>query len=91
MAAAHRSPDFTGTFLEIFVSKDLTAADRAANLKALRRLDEDERHRSPRAHKLEGDRQGSWSASASTTLRATFERLERGRKRLLTCSKHYHG
>lgn len=69
MAAAYRSLDFTETFLETFVSKDLTAADRTAILKALRLLDEDERHRSLRAHKLEGDRQGSWSASASMTLR----------------------
>lgn len=89
MAAAYRSLDFTETFLETFVSKDLTAADRAAILKALRLFDEDERHRSLRAHKLEGDRQRSWSASASMTLRVTFERLDGGRKRLLTCSKHY--
>jgi mRNA-degrading endonuclease YafQ of YafQ-DinJ toxin-antitoxin module len=89
MATAYRSLDFTCTFLETFVSKDLTAADRAAILKALRLLDEDERHRSLRVHKLEGDRQGSWSASASMTLRVTFERLDGGRKRLLTCSKHY--
>jgi hypothetical protein len=89
MAAAYRSLDFTETFLETFVSKDLTAADRPAIVKALRLLDEDERHRSLRVHKLGGDRQGSWSASASMTLRVTFERLDGGHKRLLTCSKHY--
>ena len=38
MAAHYRSLDFTETFLETFVSKELTAADRAAILKALRLL-----------------------------------------------------
>jgi len=76
MAKTCRSLDFTETFLETFVSKDLTAADSSAILKALRLLDEDERHRSLRVHELERDRQGSWSASASTTLRVTFERLK---------------
>jgi hypothetical protein len=88
-AVAYRSLDFTETFLHTFASKDLTAADRSAVLKALKLLDEDERHPSLRAHKLEGDRDGSWSASASKVLRVTFERLGEGRKRLLTCPKHY--
>jgi hypothetical protein len=56
MAAAYRSLDFTETFHETFVSNDLTAADRAAILKALGLLDEDERQRSLRVHKVEGDR-----------------------------------
>jgi plasmid maintenance system killer protein len=88
-AAAYRALDFTETFLETFASKDLTVADRSAILKALQMLDENERHPSLRVHKLEGDRDGSWSASASKVLRITFERLGGGRKRLLTCSKHY--
>ena len=89
MGAGYRFLDFTETFLASFASKDLTAADRAAILKALRLLDENEKHPSLRVHKLEGDREGSWSASASMVLRLTFERLDGGRKRLLTCSKHY--
>lgn len=89
MARAYRRIDFTDTFLESFSSKDLTSADRAAILKALRLLDDDEQHPSLRVHKLAGDREGSWSASASRVLRLTFERLDAGRKRMLTCSKHY--
>jgi len=58
-------------------------------LKALKQLDNDEKHKSLRVHQLKGDRDGSWSASASDVLRFTFERLPAGRKRLLTCSKHY--
>ena len=83
------SLDFTETFLLTFASKDFTASERAAFLKALRLLDNNERHPSLRVHKLEGDREGSWSASASNVLRFTFERLEGGGKRLLTCSRHY--
>ena len=86
MADEYHSLDFTETFLETFVSRDLTAADRRAIMKALRLLDENEKHPSLRVHKLEGDREGSWSALASRSLRLTFERLEGGRRRLLTCS-----
>lgn len=89
MPGAYRTLDFTDTFLSTFAAKDLTAADRNALLKALRLLDEDERHPSLRVHQLKGDRKGAWSASASEVLRLTFERLPEGRKRLLTCSKHY--
>ena len=89
MTRAYRRIDFTDTFLESFSSKDLTSSDRAAILKALRLLDDDEQHPSLRVHKLAGDREGSWSASASRVLRLTFERLDAGRKRMLTCSKHY--
>ena len=89
MAWEYRSLDFTDTFLETFASKDLTTTDRSAVLKALRLLDDNERHPSLRVHKLEGDREGSWSASAGKVLRVSFARLDGGRKRLLTCSKHY--
>lgn len=89
MAETYHSLDFTETFLHTFASKDFTAADRSALLKSLRLLDENERHPSLRVHRLEGDREGSWSASASGVLRVTFERMDGGRKRLLTCSKHY--
>lgn len=80
--------EFTIIFLEQFMRRDFTHSDRAAILKALRLLDDDERHPSLRVHKLHGDRGGSWSASASSVLRITFDRLAGGRKRLLTCSKH---
>jgi hypothetical protein len=81
--------EFTGAFLSSFAGRDFTAADPAAILRALRRLDESERHPSLRIHELQGERRGTWSASASDLLRITFERLPDGRKRLLTCSKHY--
>jgi hypothetical protein len=89
MAGEHRTLDFTDTFLQTFASRDFTAADRSAILKALRLLDENDRHLSLSVHELKGDREGAWSASASNSLRLTFERLPGGRKRLLTCSKHY--
>ncbi len=80
---------FTETFLATFTAKDFTSADRSAILKALRLLDDDDRHPSLRVHKLEGDRRGSWSASGTRSIRITFERLDGGHKRLLTCSKHH--
>lgn len=89
MPDTYRTLDFTDTFLSTFAGKDFSASDRKALLKALRLLDKDERHPSLRVHQLKGDREGSWSASASDVLRVTFERLHEGRKRLLTCSKHY--
>jgi plasmid maintenance system killer protein len=87
--SSYGSLEFTETFLSKLTSRDFTSADRSAILKALRLLDRDEKHPSLRLHKLEGDRAGAWSVSASSSLRITFERLAGGRKRLLTCSKHY--
>ncbi len=81
--------DFTETFLGSFASRDFSPADRKRFLKALRLLDEDERHPSLRVHQLRGDREGSWSVSASQELRMTFERLPGGGIRMLTCSRHY--
>ncbi len=89
MSQAYRTLDFTEAFLEAFSSRDFGAQERRLFLKALRLLDENERHPSLRVHALEGDREGSWSASASNVLRLTFERLDGGRKRLLTCGRHY--
>lgn len=89
MADGYRTLDFTATFLQTFAGKAFSAADRKAFLKALRLLDDNEKHPSLRVHKLEGDREGLWSASASEVLRLTFERLDGGRKRFLTCSRHY--
>lgn len=86
---AYKSLDFTYTFLETFSSRDFSVQDRKRFLKALKLLDQNEQHPSLRVHQLMGDKQGAWSASASEVLRFTFERLEGGRKRLLTCSRHY--
>lgn len=85
----YASIDFTETFLVSFTAKDFSAADRRAFLKALRHLDDNDQYPSLRVHQLRGDREGSWSASAGSSLRMTFERLPGGRKRMLTCSRHY--
>ena len=87
--STYGSLDFTETFLETFASRDFSNADRRLILKALRLLDENEKHLSLRVHQLRGDREGSWSASASAGLRITFARRGASRKRLLTCSHHY--
>ncbi len=89
MSEPYRTLDFTDTFLTTFADKQFSASERRAFLQALRLLDEDERHPSLRVHQLRGDRRGSWSVSASRSLRMTFERQPGGRKRLLTCSRHY--
>jgi mRNA-degrading endonuclease YafQ of YafQ-DinJ toxin-antitoxin module len=64
-------------------------AEREQLLKALRLLDENERHPSLRVHQLKGPLAGVWSASASASLRITFERLPEGRTRLVEASRHY--
>lgn len=80
---------FSPLFKESFARKDFTPADRRAILKALKLLDENPRHRSLRVHKLQGDRAGEWSASASSSLRISFDRPGRGEIVLLACTKHY--
>ena len=89
MSDPFRSLEFTDTFLETFGSKDFTAAERRAIRKALRLLDHDDRHPSLQVHQLQGDLAGLWSASASDSLRLTFVRTSRGRKALVSCSRHY--
>jgi mRNA-degrading endonuclease YafQ of YafQ-DinJ toxin-antitoxin module len=89
MPAPFQTLDFTDTFLETFGSKDFTAADRKAIRKALRLLDNDEKHPSLRVHQLGGDLAGLWSASASDSLRLTFVRTDQGRKTMVSCSRHY--
>jgi mRNA-degrading endonuclease YafQ of YafQ-DinJ toxin-antitoxin module len=89
MAEPYTSLDFTDSFLETFGSKNFTAAERKTIRKALRLLDSDEKHPSLRVHQLEGDLAGLWSASASDVLRLTFVRTARGRKTMVTCSRHY--
>ena len=89
MAGTYATLDFTETFLQTFASRDFSASERQRFLRALRLLDENERHPSLRVHQLRGDREGSWAAYASGVLRVTFERLPDERKRMLTCSRHY--
>lgn len=89
MPEGYRTISFTETFLEILISKDFTQSERRRVLKAIRLLDDDERHPSLRVHELRGDLKGIWSASASKELRITFEKLAGAQKRLLTCSHHY--
>ncbi len=87
MAEEFRGLEFTETFLAELKSDAVSRDEKRQFLKALRLLDENERHPSLRVHKLEGP--GSvWSASASER-RMTFLRLEGGGKRMLTCSRHY--
>ena len=85
----YRTLEFTDEFLTTFAGRDFTNADRCALVRALRLLDDNERHPSLRVHNLTGVLEGLWSASASTMLRIVFERLDDGRKRLISCSKHY--
>jgi hypothetical protein len=85
---SHQAFDFTETFLASFASRDVSPADRRLFRKALRLLDTDERHPSPRIHQLRGDRERFWSVSASKELRMTFERMPGGGFRMLTCSRH---
>lgn len=85
----YRTLVFTEDFLESYASRDFSAADRKAIRKALRLLDENEKHPSLRVHELRGALAGVWSASASDVLRLTFERVEGGRKLLLIVSRHY--
>jgi hypothetical protein len=89
MGGEYTSLDFTETFLRDFAGREFSASEQAAFLHALRLLDETERHPSLGVHQLRGDREGSWSVSASSSLRMTFERRAGGRKRMLTCSMHY--
>jgi hypothetical protein len=83
------SLEFPDTFLADLVRGTFSAAETAAALHALELLDSNERHRSLRVHPLQGPLAGVWSASASQSLRLTFERLPGGRKRLLTLTRHH--
>ena len=76
-------------FIESFGAKGFSYAERQRFIRALRLLDTNEQHPSLRVHQLQGGLAGQWSASASDALRITFERTEGGKKRLITCSRHY--
>jgi mRNA-degrading endonuclease YafQ of YafQ-DinJ toxin-antitoxin module len=80
---------FTPEFLATFGDRKLTASDRAQILRALALLDSNERHPSLRVHALSGQLEGLWSASASDSLRLTFERLPDAVKNMVRCTKHY--
>jgi mRNA-degrading endonuclease YafQ of YafQ-DinJ toxin-antitoxin module len=81
--------DLTPKFLEEFGSKDFSQTERRAIRRALQRLDDEEQQPSLRVHQLTGDLAGTWSASASASLRIVFLRDRNGRKIILSCSKHY--
>ncbi len=88
--AAFANLVFAETFLERLIdSKTFGTSERRQLLKALRMLDQDETASSLRIHDLQGSLAGIWSASASPSLRMTFQRLEGRRKLMLTCSHHY--
>ena len=67
----------------------LSRDDQRRVVRALAKLDTAMHIPSLRIHELKGDAAGQWSASASKSLRITFEPLNEGRKRILGCSHHY--
>lgn len=79
----------TTEFLRSLLDRRFTVADHSAILRALVLLDTNQRHPSLRVHKLQGDLAGTWSASASDSLRLLFERAPDGKKRMKECTKHY--
>lgn len=81
--------EFSVTFFESLIEPDFTNSDRRRLVRALRLLHANERHPPLRVHQLQGEWARVWSASASDVLRITFRRLPEGRKKLLTCSRHY--
>jgi mRNA-degrading endonuclease YafQ of YafQ-DinJ toxin-antitoxin module len=85
----YRTLDFTDTFLESFGSKEFAAADRKAIRKALGLLDTNEQHPSLRVHDLGRELAGTWSASASDSIRLIFVRTSGGRKTMLDATRHY--
>ncbi len=87
MADGDRSSDFSASLWKALAATDVTAKDRAAILKALRRLDKNEQHPPLRIKKRAGDRNRPWSAPATGSLRLSFERLDAGRERMLTVAK----
>ena len=78
---------FTLAFLDDLTR--LASDDQRRVLRALAKLDTAEQTPSLRIHEMHGNAAGQWSATASKSLRITFERLEQGRKRILGCSHHY--
>jgi mRNA-degrading endonuclease YafQ of YafQ-DinJ toxin-antitoxin module len=83
------SLEFTARFVKSLISGRFSASEINRIVRALTLLDSNERHPSLRVHSLKGEMQGTWSASASDEIRITFERLESGRKRLISATHHY--
>ena len=89
-AQTYATLDFTPTFLDDLTNgKEFKQAERKAFLRALKLLDVNEKHPSLRVHELERELKGTWSVSASDSLRMSFVRTGNGRKTMLTCSHHY--
>ncbi len=89
-ARAYATLDFTPTFLDDLTNgREYKQAERKAFLRALKLLDENEKHPSLRLHELGRNLRGTWSVSASDSLRMSFVRTASGRKTMLTCSHHY--
>jgi mRNA-degrading endonuclease YafQ of YafQ-DinJ toxin-antitoxin module len=80
---------FSEVFLRSLILERFSRSELDQLFKALRLLDENERHPSLRLHQLKGDLAGIWSASASSSLRITFQRLDDRRKLLVAASRHY--
>jgi hypothetical protein len=85
----YANQEFSDEFLESLIGREFTLAERRRFVRAMRLLDENERHPSLRVHDLKGDLAGLWSASASNALRITFRRLPNGHKELVACTRHY--
>ena len=81
--------EFTNVFLKSLLRGRFSAGEQNAILEALGLLSESDRHPSLRIHELQGTRAGTWSASASRSLRIMFYRLPDGRKRVIGVSRHY--
>lgn len=79
--------DVTLAFLDSLIG--FPRSDQRRFLKAVRLLNEDEKHPSLRVHELSADLTGLWSASASDDLRIIFVRTAAGRKTLLRCTRHH--
>jgi hypothetical protein len=87
VTAPYRSIELSPAFMRSIL--DLRPVEQRRVIAAVLLLDENERHPLLRVHQLQGDRAGQWSASASDSLRITFQRLPEGRKRLIAASRHY--
>lgn len=80
---------FTDEYFRDFADRRFSPQERARTLKAMDLLDRDERHPSLRVHALSGRLSGLWSASVTDNIRIQFVRLDGGRKRCVSLSKHY--
>jgi hypothetical protein len=85
----YQTLEITEEFIRSLLEGRFSRAEEGLFFKALRLLDENERHRSLRVHQLRDDLAGQWSASASDSLRITFRRRPDGRKEILEASRHY--